>query len=142
DVDQIQARLSPLSPTVLRLAEAFWPGPLTLVVDAPPTLAADVSAGTGRVGVRVPACDAARALCRACGIPITATSANISDRPPTDDPDEVARTIGARIDVLVDGGRTPGGAPSTIVDVTGSTLRLVRPGAIEWNRILACVERA
>jgi tRNA A37 threonylcarbamoyladenosine synthetase subunit TsaC/SUA5/YrdC len=73
---------------------------------------------------------------------LTATSANVSDEPATDDPDEVARTLGDRIDILVDGGRTPGGPPSTIVDATGSTLRLVRPGAVSWDEVLACLQRA
>ena len=56
--------------------------------------------------------------CRACAGPLTATSANISGEPPADDPNEVERTIGMRIDLLLDAGRTPGGPPSTIVDVT------------------------
>jgi L-threonylcarbamoyladenylate synthase len=123
------------------LAGAFWPGPLTLLLDAPATLAADVSGGTGRVGVRVPAHDVARAVCRACASVLTATSANISGEPALDDPREVERTLGARIDVLIDAGRTNGGPPSTIVDVTGSTPRLVRPGAVAWSDVLACLDR-
>ena len=142
DADQIAARLGRLSPDAQRLAAAFWPGPLTLLLGAPPALAAPVAAGTGKVGVRVPAHGAARALCRACGIPLVATSANLSDQPATDDPDVVAATLGTRIDLLLDGGKTPGGPPSTIVDAGGSAPRLVRPGAVEWERVLACVQRA
>jgi len=142
DTEQVAMRLGSLPLAAQRLAEAFWPGPLTLLLEAPDALAPAVSGGSGRVGVRVPGHIAARALCRACATPLTATSANISDRPPTDDPDEVARTLGSRIDLLLDGGKTPGGPPSTIVDATGSTLRLVRPGAVEWDEVLACVQRA
>lgn len=142
DAAQIAERLGPLPPGAARLARAFWPGPLTLLVEAPGTLAPEVTGGTGRVGVRVPAHRVAQALCRLCAMPLTATSANISDRPATNDPDEVARALGTRIDVLLDAGRTAGGPPSTIVDVTGSTPRLVRPGAIEWDEVLRCVDRA
>ena len=81
------AHLGPLSALAARLAERFWPGPLTLLVAAPRALARDVTGGTGRVGVRVPADDVARAICRAAGRPVTATSANISGQPATADPD-------------------------------------------------------
>jgi L-threonylcarbamoyladenylate synthase len=94
-----------------------------------------VSGGTGSVGVRIPSHAVARALCRACGTPLTATSANISGTPPSADPDEIARTLGDRIDLLVDAGTTPGGPPSTIVDATGASARLVREGAIGWEEI-------
>jgi L-threonylcarbamoyladenylate synthase len=142
DLAQVERAIAPLPPMGLALARAFWPGPLTLLLDAPPTLAPDVTAGTGRVGVRVPAQPVARALCHACATPLTATSANISGEPPSDDPNEIERTIGARIDVLLDAGHTAGGPPSTIVDVTGTAPRLVREGAVGWNEVLACVHRA
>ena len=124
------------------LAETFWPGPLTLLIRAPAALPEEVTGGTGRVGVRVPAHGVARGLCRACHRPLTATSANLSGEPPSADPDEVARTLGARIDLLLDDGRAPGGQPSTIVDVTGSAPRLVRAGALAWDQVQACVSRA
>ena len=91
DADQILARLNPLSPAAERLAAKFWPGPLTLLVPAPPALVRDVTGGTGRVAVRVPAHDVARAICRAADSPITATSANRSGQPATADPQEVER---------------------------------------------------
>ena len=142
DTAQIAARPGPLSQVAQRLADRFWPGPLTLLLEAPDTLAPDVTGGSARVGVRVPAHDVARALCRACTLPLTATSANISDRPATNDPDEVTRMLGSRIDLLLDAGQTAGGPPSTIVDATGPTLRLVRTGAVPWDEVLACVQRA
>jgi len=140
DVEQVVTKLGALSPVARRLADDFWPGPLTLLVSAPDTLAPEVTAGTGRIGVRVPAHATARALCRACATPLTATSANLSDRQPTSDADEVARTLGPRIDLLLDGGKTAGGPPSTIVDTTGDTVRLVRPGAVDWELVLTCVQ--
>ena len=137
DANQIAARLGPLSPAGERLAAKFWPGPLTLLIPAPVTLAYGVAAGTGRVGVRVPAHDIARAICRAADRPITATSANRSGQPATADPDEVERTLGEDVDLLIDAGPTRGGVPSTIVDVTGAAPRLVRAGAVSWDDIQA-----
>jgi L-threonylcarbamoyladenylate synthase len=140
DAAQIAAFLGPLSDAAARLADRFWPGPLTLLVQAPPTLAKDVTGGTGRVGVRVPDDAVARAICRAAGLPVTATSANISGQPASSDPDEVERTLGARIDLLIDAGPTRGGAPSTIADVTRRPPALVRPGAVSWDEIRACLD--
>jgi L-threonylcarbamoyladenylate synthase len=137
DADQIAARLGPLPPAGVRLAAKFWPGPLTLLIEAPAALALDVTGNTGRVGVRVPAHDIARAVCRAADGPVTATSANRSGEPGTADPAEVERTLGDAIDLLIDAGPTRGGAPSTIVDVTGPTPLLVRAGAVSWEEIYA-----
>lgn len=132
---QVEARLGPLAASAARLADRFWPGPLTLLVPASPALARDVTGGSGTVGVRVPDDDVARAVCAACGRPVTATSANVSGEPATADPDEVERALGDRVDFLLDTGRTRGGPPSTIVDVTGAEPQLVRAGAIPWDDI-------
>jgi L-threonylcarbamoyladenylate synthase len=140
DAAQAAAHLGPLSPTAARLAERFWPGPLTLLVAAPLSLAPDVTSGTARVGVRVPADAVARAVCRAAARPLTATSANLSGQPATADPDEVERTLADRIDLLMDAGPTPGGVPSTIVDVSDSEVRLVRAGAISLDDIHAWLD--
>jgi L-threonylcarbamoyladenylate synthase len=135
DISQATLHLGRLSEPGERLAERYWPGPLTLLVPAPRGLAHDVHGGTGKVGVRVPRDAVAQAICRAVGGPITATSANVSGAPATADPAEVERTLGRRIDLLIDIGRTPGGAPSTIIDTTQSPPALVRAGAIEWSEI-------
>jgi len=137
--DQIAQRLGALPPAGHRLATRFWPGPLTLLVPATPALAAGVSGGSGRVGVRVPAHDAARALCEACGTPLTATSANLSGEAASADPTAVAAALAGRIDAILDAGPTPGGSPSTIVDVTVPEPTLVRAGAIPWEDVLACL---
>jgi L-threonylcarbamoyladenylate synthase len=138
DSEQVAARIGPLSIALQQLAARFWPGPLTLVLAAPPGLPDNVTGGTGTVGVRVPAHAVARTFCRICSSPLTATSANLSGRTPSADPDDIERALGDRIDVLIDAGQTPGGPPSTIVDATGSALKLVRGGAIAWPDILAC----
>ena len=140
DAAQAARHLGQLTATAQRLAERYWPGPLTLLVTAPAALARDVTGGTGKVGVRVPADAVARAICAAADRPVTATSANVSGAPATADPDEVERTLGDRLDLLIDTGTTRGGAPSTIVDVTGATPALVRAGAISWEEIQAWLE--
>lgn len=137
DLEQVTAFFGALPRLAERLASRFWPGPLTLLLGAPPTLPRALRGGAASVGVRVPAHPVARRLCRVCGCPLTATSANLSGAVPSANPDEVARTLGDRIDVLVDAGMTPGGPPSTIVDARGSAPVLVRKGAILWDEIRA-----
>jgi L-threonylcarbamoyladenylate synthase len=139
DIGQIEQMLGAMTPIAKMLARTFWPGPLTLLIDAPEGLAARVTGGTGRVGVRVPAHQVARALCEICGLPLTATSANISGEPAQDDPERVAASIGEGVEMLIDAGRTPGGLPSTIVDVSGAAPVLVRAGAISWEQVEACL---
>ena len=145
DVDQVVRQIGPLSEVAQRLASMYWPGPLTLLVPRPPSIPAEVAGGRGEIGVRVPAHTVPRELCRAHGRLLTATSANLSGEPPSNDPDAVARSLGLAgplgVDLLLDAGRTPGGAPSTIVDVTGRDVRLVRPGAIAWDEVQAWLQR-
>jgi L-threonylcarbamoyladenylate synthase len=145
DVDQVISQIGPLSEVARRLASRYWPGPLTLLVARPPSIPADVAGGRGEIGVRVPAHAVPRELCRACGRLLTATSANLSGQPASNDPDDVARSLAVDgavgVDLLLDAVRTPGGAPSTIVDVTGRDVRLVRPGAIAWDDVQACMQR-
>jgi L-threonylcarbamoyladenylate synthase len=138
-LEQVESRIGTLTPLARRLAERHWPGPLTLVVGAPDAIVAEVTGGGPTVGVRVPAHEVTRALCEACGGPLTATSANLSGQPPTSDPDVVCQTLGERIDLLVDAGISPGGLPSTIVEATGSEPRLIRAGAISWDSVLASI---
>jgi L-threonylcarbamoyladenylate synthase len=141
DVDQVVSQIGPLSELAQRLAAKYWPGPLTLLVERPRSIPPDVAGGRNEIGVRVPAHAVTRELCRACARPLTATSANLSGEPPSSDPDQIERAFGDGVDLLLDAGRTPGGAPSTIVDVTGRDARLVRPGAIAWDDVQACMQR-
>ena len=142
DAAQIARHLGALPEMAMRLADHFWPGPLTMLMPAAAALAPDLSGGTGKVGVRVPADPIARAVCAACGHPVTATSANVSGEPAPATADEVERMLGDRIEFLLDAGPTRGGAPSTIVDVTDREPRLVRAGAISWDEIQAWLDIA
>jgi len=122
-------------PIVLKLAARFWPGPLTLVVPKPPDLPESVSA-TPTVGVRLPDHPVARALLRLAG-PMAVTSANRSSQPTPVTAEDVLRQLDGLIPLVLDGGRTPGGVPSTVVDCTGEDLHILREGPISKDEILA-----
>jgi L-threonylcarbamoyladenylate synthase len=129
-----------LSDLARRVAQTFWPGPLSLVVPATPIICSGILAPDGSVAIRVPASPIARSLAEELGFPITATSANLSGSPATVSPVLVAEQLGSRVDMVLDGGITPGGLPSTIVDLRGSRPRLVRAGAVEWDRVLRSIQ--
>ncbi|MGE0703684.1 MAG: L-threonylcarbamoyladenylate synthase [Vicinamibacterales bacterium] len=139
DAEQVAQQIGLLPANAAVLARTFWPGPLTLIVPAPSGLVREVTAGTGTIGVRVPDHAVARELCRVSATMLTATSANISGQPPTSDPDAVVQTLEGKVDLLLDAGRTAGGPPSTVIDVTGDEVRLVRAGAVSWEDIERCL---
>ncbi len=112
------------------LMNRFWPGPLTLIFPAKENLSQFITAGTGKVAVRVPGESFALALAEITGFPITATSANPSGLPPANDAETVMHYFGADVDLIINAGPTPGGIPSTIVDTTGDTIEIVREGII------------
>lgn len=136
DRAQVTAWIGPLDPRAERLAAHFWPGPLTLALPAGARLPPALLAGGRTVAVRVSAHPVAAALARALGRPITSTSANRSGAPATPLADEVDAAFGDDLDGIVDAGACPGGPPSTVVDVTGAEPRLVREGAVPWDRVL------
>ena len=129
-----------LGPAEARLARSFWPGPLTVIVPAAPAMSRLLAAADGTLGVRVPAHTVARQLAIALGTCVTATSANLSGQPPAAAPDDVAAALADALDVLLDGGITPGGEPSTIVRVADGRPQLVRAGAVAWSRVLESLE--
>jgi L-threonylcarbamoyladenylate synthase len=119
-----------VSPVAERLIAEFWPGPLTLVFEASPGLSNLLTAGTGTIGVRISPHPVAQALVQAVGRAITATSANLSGQPSASLAVDVFRSLGGQVDTILDGGQTTGGLGSTVLDVSGPTLKLVRPGAV------------
>jgi L-threonylcarbamoyladenylate synthase len=124
------AEVAVLEGAAARLAERLWPGPLTLVLPARPGLPDAVTAGTGTVGIRVPGSEVARALARAAGDALVATSANLAGEPPPARAEALAAALRARLDHVLDGGATPGGLPSTVARVDGGRVRLLRAGPI------------
>jgi len=115
------------------LATRFWPGPVTILIPKQPTIPESVSA-TDTVGVRVPNHEVARTLLRTAG-PLAVTSANISGQPSPSSAEEVFAQLGGRIDLIIDGGTTPGGVPSTVVDCTGEEVKILRQGPISLEEI-------
>jgi L-threonylcarbamoyladenylate synthase len=117
-----------------RLIARYWPGALTLIMPARPEVPAALTAGTGSVGVRIPGHTLARALVTAAGQPITAPSANRHGAPPPCTANEVVAGLGDRVDLVLDGGPTPGGPPSTVLDLSAGPPRVLRAGAVTLSR--------
>jgi L-threonylcarbamoyladenylate synthase len=131
DSESMVGRVAPEIPARARvLMTRHWPGALTLVLRAAAGLPAELTAGTGTIGVRLPAHATARALVRALGAPVTAPSANPTGAEPPTTAGAVLAHFGAALDLVLDGGPTPGGAPSTVVDVTIDPPRVIRQGAV------------
>ena len=118
-----------------KLMDKVWPGPLTLVFQAAPALPFRLTAGTGKIGIRVSSSRIAAALAGSIVCPLTSTSANLSGSPECITADEVLEQLGNSVDAIVDGGETPGGKGSTIIDVTCDPIKILRQGAIPMSMI-------
>jgi L-threonylcarbamoyladenylate synthase len=135
DFDQVGRFIAELSRTFEILAKRFWPGPLTLIGRTNSDVPDEIAAGTKTVGVRLPNDDKVRALVRACGGALTATSANPSHAAPARNAQAVRDYFGDAINLIVDGGDATSDLPSTVVDVTGDEPKLIREGATAWSSI-------
>jgi tRNA threonylcarbamoyl adenosine modification protein (Sua5/YciO/YrdC/YwlC family) len=126
-----------------RLAERFWPGPLTLIVRAGSKLPLRVTANTGNVALRVPESPIARAVVTKLGLPITATSANLHGLPECTWAGCVREQLGDKIPLIVDGGPTMRSVATTIVDLSAgdSSWSIIREGAIPTHEIALCLQR-
>ncbi len=124
--------------TASRLAHHFWPGPLTLVVPKHPGLPEELSPD-GTIGVRMPDHPLALALLRKAG-PLAVTSANISGAENTNTAEEVFQQLNGRVHLILDGGRTSGGVPSTVVNCLASPLSVLREGPISMHEIAVALE--
>lgn len=125
-----------LSEDAARLGRRFWPGPVTLVAEARPGLAAGVAADDGTIAVRVPDHEVARGLAAALGFAVTSTSANPSGGDAPQTAEQAAEGLEGQVELVLDSGPTRGGAPSTIVDARVRPARLVRAGAVPFEIIL------
>ncbi|MCA1554160.1 MAG: threonylcarbamoyl-AMP synthase [Chloroflexi bacterium] len=123
-----------VSPTARALMQKFWPGALTLVLKKQPHIPEAVTA-TDTVAVRVPDHPVVRELIRALGAPLAATSANKSGQPELLDARAIADVLGEQLDLILDGGICAGGVPSTVVDVSGDEIQVLRVGAIPESAI-------
>lgn len=119
-----------------RLMKKFWPGPLTIILKANPGVPPSLIGRTGKVGVRVSSSPVTQKLIKALNAPLTATSANPTNKPPATAPEEVISYFNGSIDVLIDGGRLAGRLPSTLVDLTGERPVILRPGEIPDEEVM------
>ncbi|MCC2322873.1 L-threonylcarbamoyladenylate synthase [Cellulomonas xiejunii] len=136
DVRTLDGLATDVPDTVRALAEAFWPGGLTVILRAQPSLAWDLGETHGTVALRMPDHPAALALLRRTG-PLAVSSANLTGRPAATTATEAYDQLGDRVAVLLDAGAAPGGVASTIVDATGPALRVVRLGAVDLAALAA-----
>ena len=135
DMDDLTKVASSVPDMAKKFASRFWPGPLTLVIPKLATLPDAVSA-TDTVAVRVPDHQIARTFLRSAG-PLAVTSANISGQFSPTTAEEVFAQLGGRITLIIDGGRTPGGVPSTLADCTGTHPTILREGPISLQELLS-----
>ncbi len=139
-IDQAEDLAKPLPAEFYALAQRFWPGPLTMIVQAAPRLPLKVTANTGNIAIRVPAAEIPMAVIRQAGVPITATSANLSGASECTSASEVRDQLADRLSLIVDGGPSPRSVASTIVDLTVDEIgkpcwRIQREGAIPSQEI-------
>ena len=140
DPENAEQITPPLSAAVKGLTEEFWPGALTLVLPLLPTLPGNLSP-TPTIGLRVPDHKFTRALLRATG-PLAATSANLSGEPSALTAAEVLAQLGSRVDLILDGGPSPGGKASTVVDCTSDEPVVLREGPFTFSDIQAALKRS
>ena len=136
-VDQAEELTRPLPEEFYKLARRFWPGPLTIIVQAASRLPLKVTANTGNVALRIPSAKIPLEVIKAAGIPITATSANLSGAAECTTAVQVRDQLRDRISIILDGGTSPREMASTIVDLTDDDARwsILRAGAIPSQEI-------
>jgi L-threonylcarbamoyladenylate synthase len=133
--ETLGAYVTEVSDRARKLMERFWPGGLTMVFFADPILPPSLTAGTGKIGVRLSSHPVPRALAEAVGAPITGTSANRSGHPSGSTAEEVMEAVGEGIDLILDGGSTPGGKGSTVLDVTVDLPVVLREGMVSREEL-------
>lgn len=132
---QLSTLVRTIPPEFEKLMDAFWPGPLTLVFEAAGDVPVTLAGYSGTVGVRVSSHPLAAQLVAAYGAPISATSANLSGLPAAVSAGEVSEQLGPDVDLILDGGMTPGGEGSTLVGMRDGCPILLRPGVISGEKI-------
>jgi L-threonylcarbamoyladenylate synthase len=135
DMKEVDRVVTRIPHQARRLMEAFWPGGLTLIFEARKEISPQLTASTGKIGVRLSSHPIATGLARALGRPITGTSANLAGQPACVSAQEVLSTMSNAVDLILDGGKTPGGRGSTVLDITVEPPRVLRRGMVEEESI-------
>lgn len=130
------------SDTAIRLAQIFWPGPLTLVVPAKASFPSSVTSDSSMIGLRIPNHEIATKLIKGSGGALIGTSANLSGNSSPRTADDVMRDLRDRLDLIIDGGPILRGKESTVARVTGDTVSVVREGAIPREEILKAIRHS
>ena len=134
--NQLDALAENVPATAVHLMDRFWPGPLTIVLPARSTVSSLLTGGTATVGVRHSSHPIALSLVESMGGPVTATSANRSGGPAAVSPRDVRQIFGNEVDMVLEGGETPGQLGSTLVGFEGGNVTCIREGCIPFSRIL------
>mgnify|MGYP001752509984 FL=1 len=135
DKEQLSTLARMVPESARKLADAFWPGPLTIILPKAACIQDEVSAGLDTVGIRLPSHPVARALIREAGVPLAAPSANLSGRPSTTTSGHVMDDLGGKIPAIVEGGPCAVGVESTVVSLAGNVPRLLRPGGVSLEQL-------
>jgi L-threonylcarbamoyladenylate synthase len=135
EAEEVQRIAVEIPPLFSFLAEKFWPGPLTLILKASPDLPPELLGPSQTIGVRLPAVPWLRELVREISFPLTATSANISGEKEIDHPEKIRDIFWEKVDLIVDGGKTLGTQPSTVLDLTSEKPKILREGIIPSTKI-------
>jgi L-threonylcarbamoyladenylate synthase len=141
DPEQVASLSHEVGPTAERLARHFWPGALTIVVEASDRVPPEALSGGMTVGLRMPDNETALEIIRRCGGALAVTSANPSGKREARTAAEARQSLGDLIDFIVDGGTAPGGVPSTVVDATIEPFRILRQGAITRDELQSVLQR-
>ncbi len=138
---QLERLVSHVSKAAARIMDQFWPGRVTLVFDAADTVPYHLTAGTAKIGIRLPGHPVAAALVNSLGRPLTGTSANLSGRPGCRRIDDLDPQLIQHLDIVLDAGPLKGGTGSTVVDVTKDMPRVLREGEVSTKEILTLIKR-
>ena len=135
DLEMVRRLAKDIPPVFWKIAEEFWPGPLTIALRASAKVPRELCGGGESLAMRLPAVPWLREVVREAGLPVIATSANISGEGEISAAAQAQKIFGGKVELIVDGGLTPGGAPSTVLDLTAEPPRIVRQGAVSISRL-------
>ncbi len=135
DFDDLAKITEEVPESAVKLAENFWPGPLTMILKKNDKIPLEVTAGLSTVAVRFPSHKYARAVIEAAGVPLAAPSANLSGKPSPTSAQHVMRDLAGKIPMIIDGGECEVGLESTVIDLTGEKPMLLRPGAVTLSEL-------